>query len=86
MERRDMLRALAATSAALALDGSIEAQAPEALTDADVDRMIRLLAGVAPPPGQVAAAREMFIAMRFKGTVDPPVQPSLVFDPEVDLE
>ena len=85
MERRDILRSIAATSAGLVFDG-VPPLAEEALTDADVDRMIRTMAGAAPPPGQLAAVRELLVSMRFKGTAAPPVQPSLVFDPEVDRE
>jgi len=87
MKRRDVLRSLAVTGAGLALEGCTQQPATTGtLTDADVERMLRTMTGFEPKPGQAAPVREMLASMRFKGTVDPRIQPSLVFDPEVDVE
>jgi hypothetical protein len=87
MERRDALRSLAATGAALVLPGCRKPAASAAVvTDADVDRMIRTLSGVDPASGDLAPTRALLASFRFKGTVEPGVQPALAFDPEVDLE
>jgi hypothetical protein len=48
--------------------------------------LTRELTGVVLKPGQAAPIRQMLATMRFHGHVDPSVQPSLVFDPEVDSE
>jgi hypothetical protein len=87
MNRRDALRSLAGTGAALTLEACRHAPAPAGtLTDPDIERMVLALTGVVLKPGQVAGVREMLRTMRFTGRVDPAVQPSLVFDPEVDVE
>jgi hypothetical protein len=87
MNRRDALRSLAGTGAALTLEGCTKAPAqPGPPTDDDIERVALALTGVGLKPGQAAGVREMLRTMRFNGTVDPAVQPSLIFDPEVDIE
>lgn len=87
MKRRDVLRSLAATGTGMALGGCTPKPAAiGTVTDGDVERMLRTMRGVELTPGQAAPVREMLLTMRYKGTVDPRVQPSLVFDPEVDIE
>jgi hypothetical protein len=48
--------------------------------------MIRTLSGVDPASGDLAPTRALLASFRFKGTVEPGVQPALAFDPEVELE
>jgi hypothetical protein len=86
MKRRDVLRSLAVTGAALSLEGCTHLPATATLTDADIERMAAAITGIALKPGQAEGVREMLATMRFKRTVDPTVQPSIVFDPEVDVE
>ena len=87
MKRRDVLRSLAGVGAALPFDGCGHPRTePATLTDADVERMAVSLSGISITRGQAAGVQEMLARMRFKGNVDPTVQPSLVFDPEVDVE
>ena len=86
MDRRDILRAVAATSAAFALDGCTRKPADNALTDSDVARMLRVLTGDEADPGTVASTRELLASMRFTTAVSPDIQPALMFDPEVDDE
>jgi hypothetical protein len=87
MKRRDALRSLVGTAAALSLKGCAYAPAQSGtLTDADVERMAVGLTGITMKRGQAAGVREMLATMRFKGKVDPTVQPAIVFDPEVDIE
>jgi hypothetical protein len=87
MRRRDVLRSLAGTGAALSIGGCTRTpDQPGALTDADLERMAAALTGISLREGQAAGVRQALATMRFKGTVDRAVQPSLVFDPEVDLE
>lgn len=57
MKRRGVLRSLAASGAGLALDGCTQKPAATgALTDADVERMLRAMTGLEPKPGQAAAS------------------------------
>jgi len=87
MNRRDALRSLAGTGAALTLEGCTRAPvSPTMPTDTDIERVALALTGVVLKTGQAAGVREMLRTMRFMGRVDPAVQPSLVFDPEVDIE
>ena len=87
MKRRDVLRWLTGSGAALSLDGCLHPPAGRgALTDSDIERAAISMAGIALKPGQAAGVREILGTMRFKGNVDPAVQPSLGFDPEVDVE
>ena len=87
MNRRDVIRSLAGTGAAVSFNGCRYTPArPSALTDADVEQWTLMMTGVELKPGQAAPVREMLATMRFKGKVDPTVQSSLVFDPEVDVE
>ena len=87
MKRRDVLRAVAATSAGLVFEGCApEPASTNTLTDADVERMLRTMTPFKPAPGQAASVREALARMRFEGTVDPKIQPSLGFDVEVDVE
>ena len=86
MERREVLLALAGAGATLALEGcNNSSSGSNELTDADFERLLRLMAGVELKPGQAAEARKILATIRFKGSIDPRVQPSMVFDPEVDL-
>ena len=78
---------MAAMGAAFSFDGcSRHSPAPGPLTNAEVERMATVMTGVTLKPPQVAGVREMLATMRFKGSVDPSIQPSLLFDPEVDVE
>ena len=87
MKRRDILRALGATGAGLVFKGCASQPATtNTLTDADVERMLRTMTAFEPAPGQAASVREALVRMRFEGTVDPKIQPSLGFDVEVDVE
>ena len=82
MKRRDVLRSLAGTGAALSFQACAHTPVEAgSLTDADVERMAVALTGVALKRDQVAAVRDMLGRLRFRGKIDPTVQPSLVFDP-----
>ena len=87
MNRRDVLRSIAGTGAALTLPGCSHAPTPVGtLTDSEIERLTLALTGVVLKQGQAAGVRAMLRTMQFKGRVDPAVQPSIVFDPEVDNE
>jgi hypothetical protein len=85
MNRRDALRSLAGTGAALTLEGCTPTP-PDTLNDVNIERLTLALTGVTLKPGQAAGVREMLRTLRFKGRVDPAVQPSVEFNPEVDVE
>ena len=87
MKRRDVLRWLTGSGAALSFDACVHTSVDRgALTDGDIERAAISMAGMALKPGQAAGVREILGTMRFKGNVDPTVQPPLGFDPEVDVE
>jgi len=87
MHRRDALRSLLGTSAAFTLSSCTRtSNVTDGLSDADIGKIALALTGITLKPGQAAGVRELLLAMRFKRTVDSRVQPSLVFDPEVDVE
>ena len=86
MKRRDVLRSLAATGAALSLEGCTDPPASGTLTNADIERMAVSMTGITLKPGQAEGVRELLATLRYKRTVDPMIQPSIVFDPEMDVE
>lgn len=87
MNRRDLFRCAALAGAVFSGHGcSQKTEKSAAVADGDIELLTRELTGVALKPGQAASIRKMLATMRFHGNVDPNVQPSLVFDPEVDIE
>ena len=87
MNRRDLFRSVALAGAVFSGDGcSQQTEKSPAVADGDIELLTGELTGVALKPGQAASIRKMLATMRFHGNVDPNVQPSLVFDPEVDIE
>jgi hypothetical protein len=87
MNRRDLFRSVALAGTVFFGQGcSQKTVKSAALADGDIELLTRELTGVALKPGQAASIRKMLATMRFHGHVDPGVQPSLVFDPEVDIE
>jgi hypothetical protein len=87
MNRRDLFRCVALAVTVFSGEGcSHKTEKSAAVADGDIELLTRELTGVALKPGQAASIRKMLATMRFHGHVDPSVQPSLVFDPEVDIE
>ena len=87
MNRRDLFRYMALAGTVISGAGCSHKTANSgAVADGDIELLTRELTGVALKPGQADPIRQMLATMRFHGHVDPSVQPSLVFDPEVDIE
>ena len=86
MNRRDLLVTLAGTGA-LSLGGCASPPQPSTeLTDAEITRLTMALTGLVLKPGDAPNVRQALTMLRFKGAVDPSVQPATTFDPEVDGE
>ena len=87
MNRRDLIRYVTFAAGTFSGDGcsQLTTRSTSTADDAFVLRT-REITGVTLKPDQVAPIREMLARMRFQGHVDPDVQPSLVFDPEVNVE
>jgi hypothetical protein len=83
MKRRELLIAL---GGALGIAGCRRAAQPGRVADADIRGTARTLAGADIAPDQSAAVRDTLATMRFTSAIDGRVQPSLMFDPEVDGE
>jgi hypothetical protein len=84
VKRREALLSVAVTAAGMAMGCSGEHADGAELSDAQVDLMLRHLAGYQLGPGEGAHVRQSFAGSRFTTAVDPTIQPQADFDPAVD--
>ena len=85
MKRRDALL-LFSTGAACAVPLSlVSADEAKSLTDSEFETLLHELLKVELLPGEAARIRAAYIAAGIIGNNEPRVQPSLAYDPEVEL-
>ena len=87
MKRRDVLQALAAGATGAGITGCTpHVPATRQPGHELLAEVLRQFAGVQLKPEELDAVQQALTKTRFSGQVAPTSQPSLAFDPEVDIE